>query len=195
MQTLYEAASHIAQEIERTRQHLAHLEQALEGLRPLITIDAATNALPYTKSQAVQTVSDVAILVDEDDGIVASKPARKAKVARKARAVGKSASAKPAKVAKVAKPARAVKANKANRAATAGAIPKTGAEIWLRALGRGKVTLDGVISNVISALSLDASARPVIRNRAGARLYSAVKNGSVKATTGKDGNKLYQAVR
>jgi hypothetical protein len=192
MQTLYEAASHIAQEIERTRQHLAHLEQALEGLRPLITIDAATNALPYTKSQAVQTVSDVAILVDEDAGIVASKPARKVKVARKARTVRKNAAAKPAKVAK---PARAVKANKAARTAGAGAIPKTGAEVWLRALGRGKVALDGVISNVISALSLDASARPVIRNRAGAWLYSAVKNGSVKATTGKDGNKLYQVVR
>lgn len=192
MQTLYEAASHIAQEIERTRQHLAHLEQALEGLRPLITIDAATNALPYTKSQAVQTVSDVAILVDEDDGIVASKPARKTKLARKTRAVRKSAAAKPAKVAKAV---RAVKANKAAMTAGAGAIPKTGAEVWLRALGRGKVALDGVISNVISALALDSSARPVIRNRAGAWLYSAVKNGSVKSTTGKDGNKLYQVVR
>ena len=29
MQTLFEAASHIAQEIERTRQHLTNLEQAL----------------------------------------------------------------------------------------------------------------------------------------------------------------------
>ena len=192
MQTLYEAASHIAQEIERTRKHLAHLEQALEGLRPLITIDAATNALPYTKSQTVQTVSDVAILMDEDAGIEAPKPARKAKVARKARAVRKSAAAKPAKVAKAV---RAVKAKTTARTAGAGAIPKTGAEVWLRALGRGKVALDGVISNVISALSLDASARPVIRNRAGAWLYNAVKSGSVKATTGKDGNKLYQVVR
>ena len=42
MQTLFEAASHIAQEIERTRQHLINLEQALEGLKPLITVDAAT---------------------------------------------------------------------------------------------------------------------------------------------------------
>jgi hypothetical protein len=48
---------------------------------------------------------------------------------------------------------------------------------------------------VISALSLDPSARPVIRNRAGAWLYSAVKSGAVKATTGKDGNKLYQVAR
>ena len=45
MQTLVEAASHIAQEIERTRQHLTNLEQALEGLKPLITFDAATTAL------------------------------------------------------------------------------------------------------------------------------------------------------
>ena len=37
MQPIFEAANHIAQEIERTRQHLANLEQALEGLRPLIS--------------------------------------------------------------------------------------------------------------------------------------------------------------
>jgi len=168
MQPLYEAASHIAQEIERTRQHLAHLELALEGLRPLITIDAATNALPYTKSQAVQTVSDVSVLLDEDAELTTAKPARKTSARRK------------------------TQVNKKSKAAV---IPKTGASIWLRALGRGKVGLDGVISNVIAALSLDASARPVIRNRAGAWLYSAAKSGLVKATTGKDGTKLYQVVR
>lgn len=168
MQPLYEAASHIAQEIERTRQHLAQLELALEGLRPLITIDAATNALPYTKSQAVQTVSDVSVLLDEDADLTNAKPTRKTRSKKKSQASRKS---KPV------------------------VVPKTGAEIWLRALGRGKVSLDGVITNVMAALSLDANARPVIRNRAGAWLYSAAKNGLVKATTGKDGSKLYQVVR
>ena len=36
-ETVY--ANHIAQEIERTRQHLINLEQALEGLKPLITFE------------------------------------------------------------------------------------------------------------------------------------------------------------
>ena len=187
MQTLYEAASHIAQEIERTRQHLANLELALEGLRPLITIDAATSALPYTKAQEVQTVSDVSVLMDEDAELEAPKPARKAKAARKA----KTTTRKVAVSAKTARPAKAGKAGKA----TASAIPKTGAEVWLSALGRGKVALDGVVGNVLTALALDASARPVIRNRAGAWLHSAVKNGLVKATAAKDGSKLYQAAR
>lgn len=185
MQTLYDAASHIAQEIERTRQHLANLELALEGLRPLITIDAATSALPYTKVQDVQTVSDVSILMDEDAELEAAKPARKAKVARKAKNTTR----------KVAVSTRPAKTGKPGKAAKSAAIPKTGAEVWLSALGRGKWALDGVVGNVLTALSLDASARPVIRNRAGAWLHSAVKNGLVKATAAKDGSKLYQAAR
>jgi hypothetical protein len=176
MQSLYEAASHIAQEIERTRQHLATLELALEGLRPLITIDAATNALPYTKAQTVQTVSDVSIVHDETAPAQTPKPTRKTAIAK-------------SKSKRVPTPRRAARSGKAVP------IPKTGAEVWLRALGRGKMGLDGVISHVMAALSLDASARPVIRNRAGAWLYSAAKSGVVKATTGKDGSKLYQAVR
>ena len=176
MQSLYEAASHIAQEIERTRQHLATLELALEGLRPLITIDAAANALPYTKAQTVQTVSDVSIVRDEAAESQTSKPTRKAAVAKN-------------KPSKLPQPRRSAKPGKAV------SLPKTGADVWLRALGRGKVGLDGVINHVMAALSLEASARPVIRNRAGAWLYSAAKSGVVKATAGKDGSKLYQAVR
>jgi hypothetical protein len=41
MQILVEAANHIAQEIERTRQHLLNLKQALECLKPLTTRDVA----------------------------------------------------------------------------------------------------------------------------------------------------------
>lgn len=185
MQTLYDAASHIAQEIERTRQHLANLELALEGLRPLITIDANTNALPYTQVQEMQTVSDVSVLMDEDAELVSPKPLRKARVA-----------ARSQNTTRKAAPLRSTgRTGKAGKAAKSTGIPKTGADVWLSALGRGKVALDGIVSNVVAALSLDASARPVIRNRAGAWLHSAVKNGVVKSTTAKDGSKLYQTAR
>ncbi len=62
MQPLLEAASLITQEIERTKQHLVNLEQALAGLRPLIMIDAATMSLPYTNQNAQQTVEDVSVV-------------------------------------------------------------------------------------------------------------------------------------
>ena len=63
MQPLFEAANLLTQEIERTKQHLVNLEQALAGLRPLITIDAATMALPYTNQDSGQTVEDVSVVV------------------------------------------------------------------------------------------------------------------------------------
>jgi len=62
MQTLYEAASHIALEIERTKQHLHVLEQALEGLRPLVNRAAPAQALPYAKQAGAAAVQDVAVL-------------------------------------------------------------------------------------------------------------------------------------
>lgn len=153
MQTLYEAASHIAQEIERTRQHLVNLEQALAGLRPLITIDAATNALPYAAAPSMQNVSDVS---EVRDAVPATRTRRQAKPAK---AKGKSQ-------------ARA-------KAAPLSTIPKTGSEVWLGALGRSKIGLDALVDKVIATLALDSSARPVIRNRAGAWLYSAGKLGLV----------------
>lgn len=63
MQPLFEAANLLSQEIERTKQHLSNLEQALAGLRPLITIDPATMALPYTNQDSGQTVEDVSVVV------------------------------------------------------------------------------------------------------------------------------------
>ena len=62
MQTLFEAANHIAQEIERTRQHLINLEQALEGLKPLITVDAATTTVTYTLASQAQPVEDLSVV-------------------------------------------------------------------------------------------------------------------------------------
>jgi hypothetical protein len=73
------AGGHIAQEIERTRQHLTNLEQALEGLRPLITIDAATTALPFTTTAVVQTVEDASIVNAEVPARKVVKPKRVAK--------------------------------------------------------------------------------------------------------------------
>lgn len=79
MQPLFEAANLIAQEIERTRQHLENLEQALEGLKPLITIDAATTALPCTATTGSQPIEDVSVVNSDASTpkIVKRKPATK----------------------------------------------------------------------------------------------------------------------
>ena len=74
MQPLFEAANLITQEIERTKQHLVNLEQALAGLRPLITIDAATMSLPYTNQDSQQTVEDVSVVPEKP-----AKPKRSVK--------------------------------------------------------------------------------------------------------------------
>ena len=89
MQTLLEAASHIVQEIERTRQRLANLEQALEGLKPLISFDTSATVLPFVKSSPIQTVEDVFIVVPVEPDVAAVQPKTTAK--------GKSSKAKPKK--------------------------------------------------------------------------------------------------
>lgn len=81
MQTLLEAASHIAQEIERTRQHLINLEQALSGLQPLITIEATTTTLSYTATSFNQSVEDASIVSAE----VSKKKAPPSKLVKKAK--------------------------------------------------------------------------------------------------------------
>jgi hypothetical protein len=82
MQPIFEAVNHIAQEIERTRQHLANLEQALEGLRPLITLDAATTALPYTASTRTEHIEDISFVHAQvsADKIIKPKRAQPAKL-------------------------------------------------------------------------------------------------------------------
>ena len=74
MQTLLDAASHIAQEIERTRQHLINLEQALSGLQPLITIEATTTTLSYSATSFNQSVEDASIVTAEVPMKKASQP-------------------------------------------------------------------------------------------------------------------------
>ena len=89
MQTLLEAASHIAQEIERTRQRLANLEQALEGLKPLISFESSATVLPFVKSSPIQAVEDVFIVMPVEPDVAAVQPKTTAKA--------KSSKAKPKK--------------------------------------------------------------------------------------------------
>ena len=158
MQPLLEAANLITQEIERTKQHLINLEQALAGLRPLITIDAATMSLPYTNQDSQQTVEDVSV--------VQEKPAK----------VKRSAKLKPVSVA------------------AADEIPATHAKFWLSLMGRKKMSLQDMVYTAITKLEIEEWARPKIKMRAQAWLYSAVSKNLVTASVGKDGAKMYQRV-
>ena len=164
MQSVFEAASHIAQEIERTRQHLANLEQALQGLRPLITVEAPANALTYSEATASETV--------EDASIVVAKPIKRVRSNGKARKY----------------------ATKVKQTASSAELPSTGTALWLKALGAKKMTIDQLVDSVMSKLALGASARSAIRNRAGAWLHIAVKKGQVMAVLNSKGIKTYKAV-
>lgn len=160
MQPLLEAASLITQEIERTKQHLVNLEQALAGLRPLITIDAATLSLPlpYSNQNAEQTVEDVSVI-----------------------------QVNPVKVKRVT-PSKPVSA------AVADEIPATPTKFWLSLMGRKKMSLQDMVYTAITKLELEEWARPKIKMRAQAWVYSAVKKGLVVASAGKDATKMYQRV-
>lgn len=174
MQTLFEAASHIAQEIERTRQHLTNLEQALEGLKPLITLDAATTTLTFSISSQAQPVEDLPILSAE----LSSKMVTKSKLAVKDNA--EKTKVKKEKVVVPAPVAEPVK------------LPATGAELWLKCLGRKKVTIAQLADAALKKLKLDDSAKNVITTRAKAWAYSAVKKGDLVVAGTRDGSKLYQ---
>lgn len=166
MQPLIEAAHLIAQEIERTRQHLANLEQALEGLKPLITIDAATATLPYASTTGAQPIEDVSIVQERTSMAGNSKP--------KVKSTNKAVKAKP--LAKTAE------------------LPATGAELWLACFGRKKLGLGELVDAAMLKLELDESARAVITNRAGAWLYAAVKKGVLVPAGTRDGIKLFKRV-
>jgi hypothetical protein len=166
MQPLIEAAHLIAQEIERTRQHLANLEQALEGLKPLITIDAATATLPYASTTGAQPIEDVSIVQERNPTAGKSKP--KVKITNKA--------AKAKSLAKTTE------------------LPSTGAELWLACFGRKKLGLGELVDAAMLKLELDESARAVITNRAGAWLYAAVKKGVLVPAGTRDGTKLFKRV-
>lgn len=163
MQTVLDAASHIAQEIERTRKHLENLEQALAGLRPLITVEVASSVLTYTAPNDVQTVVDVSV----------NKPARRKKA--------------------VAKSQAAAKASKVS--ASEAVIPKTGSELWLKCLGRKKLSLNDLTGVALQELALGDESHGTIRNRAGAWLNGAVKSNQVSVAQNKAGLNVYQVVK
>jgi hypothetical protein len=174
MQTLFEAASHIAQEIERTRQHLANLEQALDGLKPLITVDAATTTQVFTITSQAQPVEDLSVVNAE----VTTKKKAKSKFSVKANAEKpKVTKAKVVVPEPVAEPVK---------------LPATGAALWLKCLGRKKVTVSQLADVALKKLKLDASAKNVIATRAKAWAYSAVKKGDLIEVGMRDGSKLYQ---
>ncbi|MDD2882653.1 MAG: hypothetical protein PHQ58_19705 [Rhodoferax sp.] len=174
MQTLFEAANHIAQEIERTRQHLTNLEQALEGLKPLITVDAATTTLTFTISSQAQPVEDLNVVNAE----VQAKKKAKSKLTVKVKAEKpKVTKAKVVVPEPVAVPVK---------------LPATGAVLWFKCLGRKKVTVAQLADVALKKLKLDDSAKNVIVTRAKAWAYSAVKKGDLIEAGMRDGSKLFQ---
>jgi hypothetical protein len=208
MQTLVEAASHIAQEIERTRQHLTNLEQALEGLRPLITIDAATTALPFTATPQLQAVEDASLVNTEVSAgkVVKPKPVAKAK-SKKQKSAEKTKSAKvkpaiavPVKIKAEAQTKAVSKVGDSQKSASkakglptdSAIVPSTGAELWLSCLARKKLSATELIDEAMKKLDLDTSSRVVINNRARAWLNASVKSGLVIAAGTRDGINLYK---
>jgi len=187
MQTLFEAANHIAQEIERTRQHLMNLEQALEGLKPLITVDAATTTVTYTIASQAQPVEDLSVV----NATVKTKRKTRSKPTEAAQP--ETAKAKTTKVAKAkAAKAQAGQATVAAKSAKPVKLPATGAELWLKCLGRKKVTVAQLAEAALKKLELDDSARDVITSRAKAWAYIATKKGALVVVGTRDGSKLYQ---
>jgi len=178
MQTLLEAATHIVQEIEKTRQHLSNLEQALQGLRPLITMDAPTNALSYSEPVPMGTVEDASIILPVRKKRASPKAKAKTQTKTKANATAKS-------IAKKASPT----------SAGSGAVPATGASVWLKALGRKRLTHDQLTQSALQLLKLDVESKAVVRNRAGAWLNDAVKKGLVSSAPGVDGLKTFQVTK
>lgn len=184
MQTLLEAANHIAQEIERTRLHLTNLEQALEGLKPLITVDAGTTISTFALSSQVQPIEDLSIVNAE---VTAKKKTTnkstvkpkgdKSKADQPTAKTPKEAKAKPVVAAPVAEVVK---------------LPATGADLWLKCLGRKKATVAQIADAALKKLKLDDSARAVITSRAKAWTYMAAKKGDLIEVGMRDGSKLYQ---
>ena len=174
MQLLSKASSQIAQEIERTRQHLTNLEQAFDSLKPLISIDAAPAPLPNATSPA-EPVEDIAIVIAE---VPAKKAVKSKSAAKKDKKVKAEAQAKEAVIEAIAEPM--VK------------LPATGADLWLKCIGRKKASVSQIADAALTKLKLDDSARSVLTTRAKAWVYAAAKKGDLIAAGTRDGHKLYQ---
>jgi hypothetical protein len=168
MQSVLEAAAHIAAEIEKTRLHLSNLEQALEGLRPLITVELPGKVLTLEQSSDIQSVEDVSVVKHARNKRVSKKPVSKSS---------------PSKATQISKPSARV------------VMPKTGNEVWVKALGRKKLTSNELCEAVLANLGLGEESKFTIRNRAGAWLNAAVKKEKISASVNQSGLKVYQAVR
>ncbi|MFZ4625037.1 MAG: hypothetical protein ACOYNF_12465 [Rhodoferax sp.] len=175
MRALVETANQIAQEIERTRQHLTNLEQALEGLKPLITIDEMTSTLPYSTMSQPESVEDLSIVNADVPTRKKAKP--KPKLTEKVKKVKK---VKPAPAVIDIEVAATVK------------LPATGAEVWLKCIGRKKLSLGQIVDTALKQLELDDSARGIITNRVTAWANAAVKKGVLIPAGTRDGYKLFQ---
>lgn len=164
MKSIFDAANALTQEIDRTRQHLVYLEQALAGLKPLMGGGDSVNMLPFSGGSFVQSVEDVAPLL------------------------GKVINAETIKVKPSSKNKQAQKSEKAQEPSQ---VPATGAKLWLSCIGRKKFSLPELVDSVIQKLKLDETSRVVLTNRAGAWAYGAVKKGLLTNAGARDGVKLY----
>ncbi len=194
MQTLFEVASHIAQEIERTRQHLTNLEQALDGLKPLVTVDAATTTMTYAISPQPQAVEDLSVVNAEETAKKMTKPKLTSKTpTEKTKAVvSEPVTAKAVKTKAVKTKAVEASAAVPEPVVEQVKLPSTGAELWLKCIGRKKVTVAQIADEALKKLKLDDSARDVIATRAKAWTYAAAKKGALVEAGMRDGSKLYQ---
>jgi hypothetical protein len=190
MQTLFEAASHIAQEIERTRQHLTNLEQALEGLKPLITVEVATTTLTFSISSEAQPVEDLSVVNAEEPAKkkAKSKSSVKGKVEMPKADTPKTEKSK-AKNEKVVAPAPELEPSPVAEPVK---LPATGGEFWLKCLGRRKATVSQLAEAALKKLKLEDSAKSVMATRAKAWAYTAVKKGDLIEAGMRDGSKLFQ---
>ena len=178
MQTLLEAATHIAQEIERTRQHLVDLEQALSGLQPLITIEAAATPLSFTTDPQPQSVV-------EDVSVVSTKTSRK-------KAAAKSLAEPKAQRKAKAKASAESKAKASENAASAGTLPPTGSDLWIGCAGtHDEFNISELVQAALQTLNLDETAKSVLTNRARAWISNALKKGTIVQVGKRDGTNSY----
>jgi uncharacterized protein (DUF58 family) len=163
MKLIFDAANSLTQEIERTRQHLAHLEQALAGLKPLMGGDSSSKILTLS-SHSFQSVEDATPLIAQ---VINAETVKVKPSLKKIRTKKKEATKDHVK------------------------LPVTGADLWLSCIGRKKFSQAELVDLAIQKLKLDEDARVVITNRAGAWLYAAVKKGTLTNAGVREGIKFY----
>lgn len=193
MQTIMDAASHIAEEIERTRLHLANLEQALEGLKPLMTIDVSSTTLFFSQVGEAQPVEDAFIVNVAKPKSRVDKPLKPQKV--QAEKAATTASSKVDEIKPKDSPKPKV-GNTATKTATASVksagTPPTGAEFWMKLVGRKAFGSGELTDAALEKLSLDASSKGVIANRARAWITAALKKGVLLTAGTRNGINLYK---